>query len=172
MNLEIQRSETTDRIVRYLMSLEKDSMVSYDELSRHVGVKVTPNASKLISARRILQRDHNAVWLCVRPGVGVRRLTDQEIAERQRKWFLPGARNKLRRGSHQADVVNVQSLNIDEQARFATDSIIREMALETLSRANRNRVERVARGSSNELPMFNAVEWMLTLSPRSRRSLG
>jgi len=165
-----KRSELTDAIVRYLAAHAKGEQVGYDELSRHIGRKITALSHHLIYARRILERDHNAIWICVAPGVGVRRLNDAEIAERLSKWWLFGARNKLKRGGSQGEVVEVGALDIDQQSRFAIDSIQRELALESLSKPMRRRMERIARGSSNDLPSFNVLEWAISLMPRKKPS--
>lgn len=161
-----QRSETTEQIVKYLREHPKDSRVPYAELTELVGTTITSRTTHLISARRILERDHAQVWTCIQPCIGVARLNDAEIADRHRNWFLSGAKNRLSAGARQADVVELEQLDLTQQARFATDSIIREIASESLARATRRKIERVSRGSGNDLPSFNAVEWMISLSPR------
>jgi len=161
-----ERSETTSSLVRYLAQHEKGTRINYEELTKVAGVSITSRTTYLTSARKILERDHNQVWVCIAPVVCIYRLNDPEIVDRQRNWFLFGARNKLVAGSRQADVVELDALDISQQARFATDSIIREIAHEALARATRRKVEKVARGSSNDLPAFNAVEWMISLSPK------
>ena len=163
-----KRSEETRRLVEYLRAHEKNAEVSYDELSRVADVTIQPSSPKLISARAILQRDHNAVWVCVRPKVGVRRLNDVEIAERLRPWWMRGARNKLRRAGKEIDVVDTRELDINQLARFGVDCVQRELAFNSLSRATRNRMERVARGTANDLPAFNIVEWAINLSAPQR----
>lgn len=165
-----KRSPITEAIIRYLSMQPKGTSVPYDELSRIVGAEMSARNACLITARRVLEREHLAVWCCIAPGVGVWRLTDPEIAERQRNWFIPGARNKLTAGSRQSKVVELDQLDIDQQARFATDNVIREIGREALSRAMQRRVEKVARGSSNDLPAFNILEWAISLSPRPSRS--
>jgi hypothetical protein len=159
-------SEETSRLVAYLRSLEKGQLINYRELAKLVGIDLHSGHHKLTYARFILQRDHNAVWICVKPRVGIKRLTDVEIAERLPSWWLNGARNKLTRGGNQADVVDIKALDIDEQARFSVDCIQRELALESLSKAMRRKMEHVARGTSNDLPSFNVIEWAISLSPR------
>lgn len=161
-----QRSEITDTIVKYLREHPKESRIPYHELTELAGATITSRTTHLISARRILERDHAQIWVCIMPSIGIARLNDSEIADRHRFWFLAGAKNKLTAGARQADVVELEHLNIAQQARFATDSIIREIASESLARATRRKIERVARGTSNDLPAFNAVEWMISLSPR------
>jgi hypothetical protein len=163
-------SEQSAQIVRYLGTLEKGTLVTYTELSELVGDKVTPQ--KTTHPRLMLQRDQNAVWVCVRPRVGLRRLTDVEIAERLPSWWLTGARRKLTRGGKQADVVEPRALDIDQLARFSVDCIQRELAFDALSKAMRNKMERVARGTSNDLPSFNILEWAISLSakPASKAS--
>lgn len=159
-------SDETERLVRFLQSHNKGDVVSYDELSRLVGLKVTSTNAKLIYARKLLLRDHNAVWACVRPRIGIKRLNDVEMAERQDKQFLPRARNQLNRGSEEADVVEYNKLDIDQQARFAVSNIQRQLGLDALSKATRKKLEKVSRGNSNDLPSFSAVEWAISLSPK------
>lgn len=168
---KFQRSELTNRLVRYLIPFDKGTQITYEELTNATNALIVSTTPCLISARRILQQEHNAVWCCVKPGLGIIRLTDPEIADRQRSWYLPGARNKLRNGAKQADVVELGRLNLDQQARFATDSIVREIARDALSKSTQARIEKVARGTSNDLPSFNAVEWMINLSPRRSRNI-
>jgi hypothetical protein len=95
-------------------------------------------------------------------------LNDAEIAERLPNWWLNGARNKLKRGGKQADVVEMRELDIDEQARFAVDCIQKELSLEALSKATRKKMEKVARGTSNDLPSFTAVEWAISLTAKPK----
>jgi hypothetical protein len=161
-------SEETARLIRFLAPLAKGEAVDYAQLSTIAGFSVTPRSGKLVSARRILERDHNQVWICVQPNVGLRRLTDIELAERLPQWWLRGARRKLTRGGEQADIVEIGALDIDQQVAFSVDSIQRALAFESLSKATRRRMERVARGTSNDLPAFNAIEWAIMLSPRRR----
>lgn|SRR5262245_17657424 len=157
-------SHQTAQIVAYLRALDKGMQVTYDELTKLVGARISPKET--VSARNILQRDCNAVWVCIKPGIGLRRLNDVDIAERLPSWWLNGARGKLRRGGKQADVVETQALDIDQQTKFSVDCIQRELAFQSLSKAMNRRMEKVARGTSNELPSFNIVEWAISLSGR------
>ena len=161
-----ERSETTKALVRYLMEHDKGSRVAYAQLSDAAGLVIASHTSYLTTARRILEREHAQVWVCIAPKVCLYRLNDPEIAERQRQWFLPGARRKLTASARQADVVELDRLDITQQAKFATDSVIREIARDALARATQRKIEKVARGTSNDMPAFNAVEWMISLSPR------
>lgn len=161
-----QLSDETAQLVRYLQSLDKGTVATYADLSKMVGIKLHSGHHKLTYARFILKRDHNAVWTCIKPRVGIKRLNDLEMAERLAAWWLTGARNKLDRGGVEADIVDYKGLDIDQQARFGVDCIQRELAFEALSKATRKRMERAARGTSNDLPSFTAVEWAISLSPK------
>jgi hypothetical protein len=168
MNPAFQLSEETAKLVRFLKAFNKGDQVTYSELSTAAGVVINSRSAKLISARRLLEQHDNQVWVCVQPCIAVRRLTDAEIAARLPNWWLRGARSKLKRGGEQSEVVEMQELDIDQQARFAVDCIQRELAFNSLSKMTRNRMERVARGNSNDLPAFTAVEWAISLSPRRK----
>lgn len=157
------RSPITDALVRYLQPFDKGTSITYAELSTAAACKITSMSYHLRRVRVILQNEHGQVWEAVTPHVGLYRLTDKEIAQRQGKWWLPGARRKLVRGSKQAAIVELGQLTIDEQARFATHNIQSELAQQALSKATATRIGKVARGTSNDLPAFNAIEWAITL---------
>src|SRR5262249_28402303 len=161
--MNFERSELTTAIVNALRSFDKETLVTYGDLSKLVGVAVASGSHNLIYARKILERTHNQIWLPERPRIGVRRLNDRQIAERLPDWHLNGARRKLERGGNEAANVEVKNLDIAEQARFGVYSIQRELALQTLSKATARRLENVARGNSNDLPAFNILEWMISL---------
>lgn len=160
------RSDETNALIRYLQQHDKGARVPYDELTQVAGSKILPNSGYLITARKVLEREHAQVWICIAPAVCLYRLNDPEIVDRQRDWFLFGARNKLAASARQADVVELDKLDIQQQARFATDSVIREIARDALARTTLRKIEKVARGTSNDLPSFSAVEWMISLSPK------
>jgi hypothetical protein len=169
MPKRFELSSESEALIRYLRAIEKGMTVTYGELSKLVGKKI--NAAKTSYIRFVLQRDSNQVWICIKPGVGLRRLNDAEIAERLPKWWLNGARNKLSRGGKQADVVELRELDIDEQTRFSVDCIQRELAIEALSKATRRKMEKVARGTSNDLPSFTAIEWAISLNPKTKDTM-
>jgi hypothetical protein len=161
-------SELTRSIVAFLKSHDKGSRIDYAELSRMVGRKIDSHNHNLLYARLVLRRDHAQIWLPIRPRVGVRRLNDLEIAEHIPQFCHNGARNKLTLGDKQAEVIDLNQLDTVAQVRFSVDSIQRELALDTLSKATKRRIERVARGTSNDLPQFSAVEWAISLMPRTK----
>jgi hypothetical protein len=160
-----ERAGLTQQLVDFLKLEDKGKAISYAELGRIVKAPIKANHGNLIYARKILERDHNAVWICVKK-TGIRRLNDVEIAERLPKWWLRGAQSKLRRGSKQADVVDLKQLDITEQSKFAVCCIQQELAASSLSKATARRLEKTARGTSNDLPAFTAVEWAISLSRR------
>jgi hypothetical protein len=168
MTKKFELSEETAAIVRFLKEFPKGTLVKYIDISKAIGHPIKSNSGKLIYARLLLLKNDNQVWVCEKPRVGLKRLTDLEIAERLPNWWLSGARNKLKRGSNQADAVETGELDIDQQARFAVDAIQGELAKEALSKATRRKMEKVARGTSNDLPSFTAVEWAISLSPKKQ----
>ena len=168
MTKMFELSEETAALVRCLQPMPKTTQIAYDELSSLVGFKVTPASGKLFYARWLLEKNHNAIWICVKPKIGLRRLTDAEIAERLPTWWMNGARSKLSHGGSQADIVELNELDVNQQARFAVDSIQAELARESLSKATRRKMEKVARGTSNDMPAFTAIEWAISLSRKQK----
>lgn len=161
-----KRSETTSRLVSYLSAFGKGTGISYDDLTTAAGELIDARSHNLRYARLILEREHNQVWIAVPPKVGLYRLQDAEIAQRLGAWWMAGARRKLDRGGEQSGLVDTQTLDLDEAARFAVNSIQRELAFRTLSKGTHRQLEKVARGTSNDLPSFNVVEWAISLMPR------
>jgi|EndMetStandDraft_8_1072994.scaffolds.fasta_scaffold472066_1 hypothetical protein len=172
MTKTFERSEITDTIVRYLAGHPKGSRVSYADLSSQAACDIQAGDGHLQYAKKILEKEHLQVWVAIKPGAGIKRLTDREIAERIPNWHLRGARNKLKRGDNESRIVETSQLSIDEQARFSVNSIQQQLALQTLSKSTMQRLEKVARGKSNDLPAFNAVEWAFALMPRRQKDAG
>jgi len=156
-------SETTGRLIKYLRAFDKGTRIPYDELSTVAEAPIEASSHNLRSALWILERDHHQVWVSIRPRVGIYRLQDHEIAHRLPTWWLNGARRKLHRGGDQSSIVDPAKLDISDQARFSVDCIQRELAAQSLSRASRRQLEKVARGNSNDLPSFNVLEWAITM---------
>jgi hypothetical protein len=163
-----ERSAITDRIVQFLRSHEKGEQLTYKQISAAVESKVGPADHYLRYARYILKRDHAQVWVSVKPGIGIERLTDQKIAERLPSWWLNGARRRLDRGGDESSIVETDKLTIDEQARFSVNSIQQQLSLQSLSKPTWRHLQKVARGTSNDLPSFNILEWAFSLTPRRK----
>jgi hypothetical protein len=163
-----ERSAITDRLAQFLRAHDKGQSLSYKEISTATDCKVGPNSHHLRYARYILKRDHAQVWVAVKPGIGIERLTDQKIADRLPSWWLNGARRKLDRGGDESAIVEINNLTIDGQARFSVNSIQQQLALQSLSKPTWRHLEKVARGTSNDLPSFNILEWAFSLTPRRK----
>jgi hypothetical protein len=164
-----ERSQLTERLVKVLQGFEKNQEVTYQELSRLAKAEINARTPKLRSARFILERDHSQVWLAVAPGVGLRRADDAEIAGRLRSWWIAGARRKLDRGGQQSGAVELTALNKEEQTRFGVDNLQRELAFRALGLPSRRQLEKVATGSSNDMPSLTAAEWAISLMPKKGR---
>jgi len=163
-----KRSKLTEQLVHFLQHKDKGHCSTYKELSRAVDEEIGPASHKLRYARYILTRDFAQVWVAEQPRIGVRRLTDPEIAERLPRWWMNGARRRLDRGGDESMIVETGKLSLDEQARFSVNSIQQQLALQSLSKPTLRHLEKVARGTSNDLPAFNILEWAISLTPRRK----
>jgi len=159
-----KRSPLTDRLVRYLSAFEKGTEISYDELSRGAGQTITSRSNNLTYAKKLLEKEFLQVWVAVR-NEGIKRCTDTEIAERLPNFHMRGAGRKLKRGGKQSRIVDLKQLPINEQARFGVHCLQQQLASQALSRQTHTRLARASRGTSNDLPRFNVLEWALPLSP-------
>jgi hypothetical protein len=162
-----KRSPLTERLVKYLSSFEKGTQISYDELTRVTGQTINSRTANLAYARRLLENEHLQVWVAVR-NEGIKRCTDKEIAERLPNWHLRTAGRKLKRGGNQSRVVDLKQLAIDEQNLFGVHCLQQQLASQALSKQTHNRLAKASRGTSNDLPQYNILEWALPLTPRKR----
>ncbi len=158
-----QLSEITSKLVNYLKVLDKGQLIPYRELTKAVGEPMAATNPHLGYARKILLRDHNQIWQAIRPKIGIQRLTDAEMAASLPEVRLSRARNQLKRGGNEAEAVDTGELDKEQATRFGVDSVQRQLAFESLSKASRRKLEKVARGSSNDLPSFNIIEWAFPL---------
>ena len=167
-----KRSETTARLVDYLKALTKGQHATFQELTKLVGEAMSINNAKLRSAARILLSEHAQVWVPYKPNdgkaVGLYRLNDQEIVRHHSNWYLGGAKRRLHRANETSGVVDLKQLSMAEQAQFSISCIQQELASQSLSKATRNRLEKVSMGNSNDMPSFNAVEWAISLMPKPK----
>ena len=169
MPTKFKRSPLTERLVKYLSSFDKGTSVSYDELTRTTGQTINSRTANLDYAKKLLEKEHLQVWVAVR-GEGVRRYTDKEIAERLPHWHLRTAGRKLKRGGNQSKVVELKHLAIDEQAKFGVHCLQQQLAVQALSRQTHNKLAKASRGTSNDLPQYNILEWGLPLTPPRKRT--
>jgi len=169
MPKKFQRSPLTERLLKYLSAFDKGTLIEYTELSKITGEKISSRTANLNYAKKLLEAEYRQVWIAVR-NVGVKRCTDIEIAERLPNFHLRGARGKLKRGGKQTHVVDLQQLNTNEQTKFGVHAMQQQLALDALSRAKYNQIAKSVRGTSNDLPAFNILEWALPLSMPKKKS--
>lgn len=160
-----QRSELTDNLVRYMGSHDEGTVIPYQELSSFSGTPISSTSSHLQSAKKILLSDRGQCWWAVR-NIGVKRLTPAEAAEKLGTAHLPSARRKLAHGDTVAKNVDVQRLDQDDYQRFQANSTQIAIGIVALSRKLNRGMEKVVRGTSNDMPAFNAADWRIILSPR------
>ena len=85
MRHTFELSERTKKLVAFLRYVEKGTEISYRDLAQQIGEPVDAKSSTY--ARLVLLRDFAAVFACL-PRIGLRRLTDLEIADRLPSFWL------------------------------------------------------------------------------------
>ena|SRR6185503_2801439 len=108
-----RRSFETSQLVEILSRLEPGETVSYEKLSEAVVMEVEGGTPALSSARRIVQNESgyvtDAIW-----GVGIKRLTDEEIVDAATR----GTRSLARRARIEADKLSKSDFALlDEEKR-------------------------------------------------------
>lgn len=112
-----RRSYETSRLVEALNKMEPGETLTYGKLSEFASMDVDGATPALISARRIVQSENgyitDAVW-----GVGIKRLTDEEIVEAATKGTASLAR-RARAESHKLSRSDFAALNEDKRKKYA-----------------------------------------------------
>lgn len=110
-------SEQAKAIAAYMQDRE---MVTYDELDNVAGepIRQSRGYGWLATARRILQRERDQVWLSVR-GVGLKRANVDEVRDSANNCVTKSRRSSWR-GIKQLATVDFSTLNNDQRVRFNT----------------------------------------------------
>lgn len=118
-----RRSLETQELIERLSKLEPGALVSYADLSEVAGETITGGTPALQSAKRAVEKERG-VALSVERGVGVRRLTDDEIVD-----DTHGARSRIRRQSKRAlsrlsAVIDFASLSDEKKRTHQAHAVI------------------------------------------------
>lgn len=107
-----QKSDLTQSIHDLLAKV--NGHITYDAISRHVGLPLSAFRAALNSARRALEREHGTVF-AVERGLGLRRLDDAEKV-RSTHQMRQAITRKAKRGIRRLDAVqNYNALPLQEQ---------------------------------------------------------
>ena len=153
-------SAETTLIAQRLADVEPGRIVTYAELSALVVADVRGSARhSLTSARRIVQRDHRAVFESVR-GVGIRRLTDTEIATQCGRETIRAMHRKAGRGLKRIACANTDGLDREAVTRMNADASLIGVMRHVTKAGSLKRIEsRVAeKGGKDRLPIGDVLE--------------
>lgn len=113
-NPQFKLSIDTQTIMSILREAQIGDVVPYHTLTEAIRKDVTKEGrSPMDSARRVLMRDKNIVFDCIR-GVGLKRLSDCEITETS-ATFIRQARRKADKGLKTIACADYQKLNQEQR---------------------------------------------------------
>lgn len=94
--MDLSLKPETATLIDALLAAPYGETITFADLSAALGRDVRRQPSPLPSARRIAERDHNALFASVR-GVGLRRMSPDEVSV-----IGAGGRRRIRRGARRA----------------------------------------------------------------------
>ena len=114
-------SEQAKAIAAYMLNRE---MVTYDELEKVAGETVRSGRGNgwLNTARRIIQRERDQVWLPVR-GVGLKLANADEVRDYANHYVTKSRRSSWR-GIRQIATVDFKTLSNEQRIRFNTTASV------------------------------------------------
>ena len=113
-NPQFKLSIDTQTLVGILEKAAVGDVVPYHTLTEAIRKDVTTEArGSMDSARRVLMRDKQIVFDCIR-GVGLKRLSDCEITETS-ATFIKQARRKATKGLNTLGCADYQNLNQEQR---------------------------------------------------------
>lgn len=153
---EFRLSSDSKALAKELEAVEVGATVSYSQLTAAIGRDVQGGGrGALETARRIVQRDHRAVFDVVR-NTGLKRLADSEIVDLSDR-ARDGLRHSARRIAKKLVCVDYQKLTAAHQckhnAALSMFGAIAEMATDTAQR----RLEKNIQANTEQLPAAKAA---------------
>lgn len=142
-------------LIQRLSKLRMGESISYAELTKEVGKKVTGSFGALQTAKKRLLEDENMRFEPVR-GVGLRRLTDGEIVSAA-KENISRLRKGAKSSSRKLFAADFSSLNNREQLNYTTHLSVFGAVASMTTQKGIDKVERSLGGRSGELPIAETL---------------
>lgn len=155
------RKFETNQIYRLLIAANVGDTISFLELSQAAGMPVTSTSAPFTSARRIALNEDRMVFESVR-GVGVRRISDEELATTHSDRDIVRSRRHAKRSLKKLTCVENFSgmTNHAQLAHVIKSSFFGAVAF--MARKNRlNDLSRAVAGRSSELPVDETLRAFL-----------
>jgi hypothetical protein len=150
------RSPDAERLHQELIVTPIGGVVTYLTLSDAIGKPVRGGTGALRTARLIAQRDDRMVFMPV-SGVGLQRLTDEEIVKRA-SVETTHVRHHARRVLRKLGTADFVQLSEHSQMRAISIASVLKVALDLSSERSLHKVGLVASGRATELPLRETVK--------------
>jgi hypothetical protein len=156
--------------VNDLASFGKGHVVTYAELSKIAGFKVTSSSSKLTSARRILRESSQGFWTPMRGQGRLKRATDVEMSEFV-PWSTNSGRRKVVRGRKVGTQADTSQFNRNQLSTHTLDMLQAQIVMDAASKRTKRKLEKsvAVQGSSNYLRPIDPVEMAISMLPGRKR---
>lgn len=155
MKTRFVRSADTGLLVTLLMEANEGDLVTYDQITQHLGRDIRHNRSCLTSALRIAERD-GAVF-AAEPGKGYRRLPPGD-AVASVDGFRARQHNLANRACKRLSVIDSHRLEEPERKKFYTHLSIQGALQAATKAAAVKKIETHVNGSTQQLAVAKTLE--------------
>ena len=156
MQIVKDRKFETETIVKHLLNAKVGDEITYAELSRLTGMKITSTSGVLQSAKRIVLNEDRRVFDSVR-GIGIRRMADEEIATSDRD-LRKSRRHAKRSLKKLACVENFTSMSNHAQISHVIKSSFFGAVAYMANKGKLQSIAKAATGRSSELPVKETLQ--------------
>lgn len=145
-----KRSLETQELVARLATLDIGELVTYVELSEIAGEPISGASSALQSAKRIVEHE-NDIALAVERGVGIRRLTDDQIVEDTHSARVRICRQSKRALTRLSSVKDFASLDDEKKRAHQAHAVIYAVVAEKTAAKSVKRITSTVKIDGGEL---------------------
>ena len=154
-----QRSADAEALLRRIIKVQVDEVITYSDLSGVIHRDVQNDARHVLqSARRAAMKEHGMVFDCVM-NVGLKRLNDVAIVEGSDD-FVRKIRRTAGRGAKQTLCANYDKLNKDEKIKFNTNLSLLGAVRQFTQPAKRNLIEQQVINANAQVPFAETMKLM------------
>lgn len=136
---KMQMDASTRLILARLETVKQGETVTYEHLSSIIEADVRDNYHCLTTVRKHLRQD-GMVFRCVR-GVGIRRLTDEEVAVGCGEEARRAAGRRIKNGMKDLQACNVEALTEDARKKRNLDLSVSGAVLHVLKPSSMKKIE-------------------------------
>lgn len=148
----------SQQLIGILIEVETGVVVTYPELSEVIGVDVTSTKGRgyLETARKRLCKDHNIVFDTVR-SVGIKRLSDEEIAKTTGESYIKSVRSKSRKTYDKINSADYHNLSKESKINYNSTMTVLALLNHVTNKKSLKRIEDKVQQTYKEIDQKEAL---------------